>query len=187
MDFITVPAVIGCHNRLNTSAEGGNITFAMNISELCLRDFSISLIRPVRGPTITNKMLGGSYHPIGPKQMITACCPLESLNHFVHIRLHNFWILRVALITSSPAIIPNNSCDWREHPIDTSDGNLKRRDLPNLSNQVRIICSSQSNIMWENSGSYNIIMAMHRICSPNNWNANSTVTFVGACNKKTVR
>ena len=89
----------------------------------------------------------------------------------------------IALIGSAPTVIFNHGNCRSKDPVQTGDSHLFSHCFANTSHQCWIISRTQTNIMWKQSGTNHIIMAMYGVCTPNNRN---TCTSVASIHRRAV-
>src|SRR5690606_7154967 len=117
-------------------------------------------IGAVTRAAVANKMFGRGDDVVRPE------IALQSFDQRRAQVFYNLRRFRVTLVGAAPAHVSGDCDGGRESPVQAGYGDFTRGNLADSTDQISIVGRAQADVMREQSGSREVVMAVHGIGAP---------------------
>ena len=120
---------------------------------------------------------------VGGEEFLGADLALDAFDHRAGVIGLDLWLLRIALVCPPPAIVADDGERGGKGPVDAGSRSLDRGDVADLAHQVAVAGGAESDIVREERGARDVVVAVDGIGAPDHGNCGATVA---ACHRRVV-
>ncbi len=145
----------------------------MHVAQRRLVGQVVALVAPAVGAAVAQEVLGGRDHVVlveegGP-------LALQPADHGGGVGGHDLGIFRIALVGSAPAVVPHHGQGRSERPVHAQRPHLLGRGRADPADEVGITRRAQADIVREERGSVDVVVAVHGVGGPHHRDADAAI------------
>ncbi len=153
------------HHALHAGGDGRRISGTVDVTQLSFGRAVVPLIA-APGAAVSQKVLGRGNDVRGVQKLRRPDRPLQTHHHLRGVVAHDFGIFGVALVGAAPPIVPHDSERGAERPVEAGGTDLDGRDLPDPSDELRVACRPEPDVMGEDCCPDYVVVPVDRVRPP---------------------
>ena len=185
--LLALPAGEAGHHRGDSFGDGGAIGLAVDVAQLRLADRGIALIDTIVRPAVGEEMLGRGEHVGTAQEVVARRRALQSADHRADIGCDEVGVGTVALVGAAPAEIAWHGNRRGEGPFLARDADFLRGRCADPFDQGRVAHRAEADIVREDGCADDVRMAVHRVGTPDQRDADTAVAGIDRCEVERVR